>query len=108
VVFFILLGMFLDGISIVVLTTSVILPMVLAAGIDPIWFGIFLVLVVEMSQITPPVGFNLFVLQSITGRGIFEIARHAFPFFLLLVLATAILTLFPEIALWIPQTMLAR
>ncbi|WP_104018703.1 TRAP transporter large permease [Roseovarius nitratireducens] len=108
VVFFILLGMFLDGISIVVLTTSVILPMVLAAGIDPIWFGIFLVLVVEMSQITPPVGFNLFVLQSITGRGIFEIARHAFPFFLLLVAATAILTLFPEIALWIPQTMLAR
>jgi len=108
VVFFIVLGMFLDGISIVVLTTSVILPMVLAAGIDPIWFGIFLVLVVEMSQITPPVGFNLFVLQSITGRSIFEIARHAFPFFLLLVLATAILTLFPEIALWIPQTMLAR
>jgi tripartite ATP-independent transporter DctM subunit len=108
VVFFIVLGMFLDGISIVVLTTSVILPMVLAAGIDPIWFGIFLVLVVEMSQITPPVGFNLFVLQSITGRGIFEIARYAFPFFLLLVLATAILTLFPEIALWIPQTMLAR
>ncbi|MDZ7710755.1 MAG: TRAP transporter large permease subunit [Roseovarius sp.] len=108
VVFFILLGMFLDGISIVVLTVSVILPMVLAAGIDPIWFGIFLVLVVEMSQITPPVGFNLFVLQSITGRGIFQIARHAFPFFLLLVAATAILTLFPEIALWIPQTMLAR
>ena len=108
VVFFIILGMFLDGISIVVLTTSVILPMVLAAGIDPIWFGIFLVLVVEMSQITPPVGFNLFVLQSITGRSIFEIARYAFPFFLLLVLATAILTLFPEIALWIPQTMLAR
>ncbi|MBQ0749056.1 MAG: TRAP transporter large permease subunit [Roseovarius sp.] len=108
VVFFVILGMFLDGISIVVLTTSVILPMVLAAGIDPIWFGIFLVLVVEMSQITPPVGFNLFVLQSITGRSIFEIARYAFPFFLLLVLATAILTLFPEIALWIPQTMLAR
>jgi TRAP-type C4-dicarboxylate transport system permease large subunit len=106
--FFIVLGMFLDGISIVVLTTSVILPMVLAAGIDPIWFGVFLVLVVEMSQITPPVGFNLFVLQSITGRGIFEIARFAFPFFLLLVLATAILSVFPEIALWLPRTMLAR
>ena len=106
--FFILLGLFLDGISIVVLTTSVILPMVLAAGIDPIWFGIYLVLVVEMSQITPPVGFNLFVLQSITGRGIFQIARSALPFFLILVLATAILTLFPEIALWLPSTMLAR
>jgi tripartite ATP-independent transporter DctM subunit len=108
VVFFIVLGCFLDGISIVVLTTSVILPMVLAAGIDPIWFGVFLVLVVEMSQITPPVGFNLFVLQTITGRGIFEIARHALPFFLLLVLATAILSVFPEIALWLPGTMLNR
>jgi C4-dicarboxylate transporter, DctM subunit len=107
-VFFIVLGMFLDGISIVVLTTSVILPMVLAAGIDPIWFGIYLVLVVEMSQITPPVGFNLFVLQTITGRGIFEIARYALPFFLILVAATAILSIFPQIALWLPGTMLNR
>jgi C4-dicarboxylate transporter, DctM subunit len=106
--FFIVLGFFLDGISIVVLTTSIILPMVQAAGIDPIWFGIFLVLVVEMSQITPPVGFNLFVLQSITGRGIFQIARMALPFFLILVLATGILSLFPEIALWLPGTMLSR
>ena len=106
--FFIVLGFFLDGISIVVLTTSVILPMVMAAGIDPIWFGIFLVLVVEMSQITPPVGFNLFVLQSITGRGIFEIARMAFPFFVILVLATAILSIFPQIALWLPNTMMNR
>ncbi len=107
-VFFIILGFFLDGISIVVLTTSVILPMVMAAGIDPIWFGIFLVLVVEMSQITPPVGFNLFVLQSITGRGLFQIARMALPFFLILVLSTAILSIFPEIALWLPNTMLSR
>ncbi|NKX43769.1 TRAP transporter large permease [Roseicyclus persicicus] len=106
--FFIVLGFFLDGISIVVLTVSVILPMVLAAGIDPIWFGIFLVLVVEMSQITPPVGFNLFVLQSITGRDIFTVARYAAPFFFLLVAATVILTLFPEIALWLPSTMSAR
>jgi tripartite ATP-independent transporter DctM subunit len=107
-VFFIVLGFFLDGISIVVLTVSVILPMVLAAGIDPIWFGVFLVLVVEMSQITPPVGFNLFVLQSITGKGIFTIARHAAPFFFLLVAATVILTVFPQIALWLPSTMSAR
>ncbi len=106
--FFIVLGFFLDGISIVVLTVSVILPMVLAAGIDPIWFGVFLVLVVEMSQITPPVGFNLFVLQSITGRDIFSVARYAAPFFLLLVAATVILTLFPQIALWLPSTMSAR
>ncbi|TCD14360.1 TRAP transporter large permease [Oricola cellulosilytica] len=108
VIFFIILGCFLDGISIVVLTVSVILPMVQAAGIDTIWFGIFLVLVVEMSQITPPVGFNLFVLQSVTGRNIFEIARYAAPFFALMVLATALLTAFPEIALWLPRTMMAR
>ena len=107
-VFFIVLGFFLDGISIVVLTVSIILPMVLAAGIDPIWFGVFLVLVVEMSQITPPVGFNLFVLQSITGKSIFTIARYAAPFFFLLVAATVILTLFPQIALWLPSTMSAR
>ncbi|TCP59929.1 tripartite ATP-independent transporter DctM subunit [Rhodovulum bhavnagarense] len=107
-VFFIVMGMFLDGISIVVLTVSIILPMVTQAGIDPIWFGIFLVLVVEMSQITPPVGFNLFVLQKITGQDIFRIARHAAPFFGLLVLAVAILSAFPQIALWLPSTMLTR
>lgn len=107
-VFFIVIGCFLDGISIVVLTTSVILPMVIAAGIDPIWFGIFLVLVVEMSQITPPVGFNLFVIQSITGRNIFEVAWFALPFFLLLVAATAIISAFPEIVLWLPGTMMSN
>jgi tripartite ATP-independent transporter DctM subunit len=107
-VFFIVIGCFLDGISIVVLTTSVILPMVLAAGIDPIWFGVFLVLVVEMSQITPPVGFNLFVIQSITGRGIFQVALYALPFFLILVLATAVITIFPEIVLWLPGTMMSN
>ena len=107
-VFFIILGCFLDGISIVVLTTSVILPMVLAAGIDPIWFGIFLVLTVEMSQITPPVGFNLFVIQSVTGKNIFTIAYYALPFFLLLVLATAIITVFPGVALWLPSTMMSN
>jgi tripartite ATP-independent transporter DctM subunit len=107
-VFFIIMGMFLDGISIVVLTVSIILPMVTAAGIDPIWFGIFLVLVVEMSQITPPVGFNLFVIQTITGRDMFTVARYAAPFFGLLVLAVAILSVFPELALWLPGTMLSR
>lgn len=105
-VFFVVLGMFLDGISIVVLTVSIIMPMVLAAGIDPIWFGIFLVLVVEMSQITPPVGFNLFVLQKITGRDILTLAAYAAPFFGLLVLAVILLAAFPQIALWLPGTML--
>jgi tripartite ATP-independent transporter DctM subunit len=106
--FFILLGCFLDGISIVVLTTAVILPMVREAGLDPIWFGIYLVLMVEMAQITPPVGFNLFVLQGLTGRDLVSIARASLPFFLLLVLAVVLLTLLPEIATWLPQEMTRR
>ena len=101
-VFFIILGFFLDGISIVVLTTSVILPMVMAAGIDPIWFGIFLVLVVEMSQITPPVGFNLFVIQGLSGDPVGRVALAALPFFLLMCLGVVLLALFPPIALWLP------
>ncbi|RDD61750.1 TRAP transporter large permease [Ferruginivarius sediminum] len=103
--FFIVLGCFLDGISVVVLTTAVILPMVEAAGIDRIWFGIYLVIVVEMSQITPPVGFNLFVLQGLTGRNILQIARAAIPFFGLLLLAVVLLVAFPELALWLPDQM---
>jgi C4-dicarboxylate transporter, DctM subunit len=103
--FFIILGCFLDGISVVVLTTSVILPMVQRVGIDTIWFGIYIVLVVEMSQITPPVGFNLFVLQPLTGRNIFFIARCAIPFFMLLLLVIVLLTVFPQLALWLPNNM---
>jgi C4-dicarboxylate transporter DctM subunit len=106
-VFFIVLGCFLDGISMVVLTTSVILPMVEAAGIDRIWFGIYIVLVVEMAQITPPVGFNLFVLQGMTGDDIFSVARAAIPFFLILVLAVVLITVFPQIATWLPAKMSA-
>ncbi|MDN3516872.1 TRAP transporter large permease subunit [Aquisalimonas lutea] len=108
VVFFVILGCFLDGISVVVLTTSVVLPMVQAAGLDLIWFGIFLVIVVEMSQITPPVGFNLFVIQGLTGKNILQIAWASFPFFLVLMLAVVILTLFPELATWLPEQMSRR
>ena len=103
-VLFIVLGCFLDGISIVVLTAAVIMPMINQAGIDPIWFGIFIVVVIEMSQITPPVGINLFILQSMTGRNLWQVAVAAFPFFLLLVVATILLILFPEIATWLPDT----
>lgn len=95
--FFIVLGMFLDGISIVVLTTSVVLPAVSAVGIDPLWFGIYLVIVVEMAQITPPLGFNLFVIQGLTGRGIFQIAWMTMPFFLILCLLVVLITVFPGI-----------
>ena len=100
---FVVLGCFLDGISVVVLTTSVILPLVEASGINLIWFGIYLVLVVEMSQITPPVGFNLFVIQSLSGRNIFRVAGYALPFFTLLLVAIVLLTLIPDIALWLPD-----
>lgn len=101
VIFYVLLGCFLDGISMVVLTTSVLLPTVIAFGIDPVWFGIFLVLVVEMAQVTPPVGMNLFVIQGFTGKNIFDIAKMSMPFFLLLVLGTAIITVYPSIALYL-------
>lgn len=93
--FFIVLGCFLDGISVVVLTTAVLLPMVEDAGIDLVWFGIYVVLVVEMSQITPPVGFNLFVLQALTGKSILHIASAASPFFMLMLVAVLLIVLFP-------------
>lgn len=104
-IFFVILGCFLDGISVVVLTASVIMPMVLDAGIDPLWFGIFLVIVVEMSQITPPVGFNLFVLQSLTGRDILSVAVAALPFFCLMVVAIVLIIIFPEIVTYLPGQM---
>ncbi|MEQ8604736.1 MAG: TRAP transporter large permease subunit [Marivibrio sp.] len=104
-IFFVVMGCFLDGISIIVLTTSIIMPIVEQAGVDPIWFGIYLVFVVEMSQITPPVGFNLFVLQSLTGRNILRVAWAALPFFLLMGLAIALLAAFPGIALYLPSLM---
>lgn len=104
-VLFVILGCFLDGISVVVLTTSIIMPMILEAGIDPLWFGIYLVIVVEMSQITPPVGFNLFVIQGLTGFDILRIAKAALPFFLLLLLAVGLITVFPGIATYLPSLM---
>ena len=104
-VFFIILGCFLDGISVVVLTMGVLMPTVLAAGIDPIWFGIFVVLVVEMAQITPPVGFNLFVLQGMTGKELPYIARVALPMFFLMVGAVVLIYFMPELVTWLPHQM---
>jgi tripartite ATP-independent transporter DctM subunit len=105
-IFYIILGMFLDGISAVVLTMAIIEPMIRQAGFDMIWFGIFLVVVVEMAQITPPVGFNLFVLQGMAGKDMGFIAKSAFPLFLLMILAVMFIVIFPEIALWLPQQMI--
>ena len=106
-VFYVVLGCFLDGISMVVLTMGVILPTVQKAGIDLLWFGIFIVLVVEMAQITPPVGFNLFVLQAMTRREIGWIAKVTLPFFVLMIAAVALIYLVPQIVTFLPQQMRA-
>jgi tripartite ATP-independent transporter DctM subunit len=103
--FYVVLGCFLDGISMVVLTMGVIMPTVQKAGIDPLWFGIFIVIVVEMAQVTPPVGFNLFVLQGMTRREIGSIASAAFPFFLLMVLMVVLLYVFPQLVTFLPEQM---
>ena len=105
-IFYIILGCFLDGISMVVLTMGVLMPTVQAAGLDPIWFGIFIVLVVEMAQITPPVGFNLFVLQGMTGRQLTWIAKVTMPMFFLMCVAVALIYIFPGIVTWLPQQMM--
>jgi C4-dicarboxylate transporter DctM subunit len=103
--FFIVLGCFLDGISMVVLTMAVLLPTVEKAGFDLIWFGIFVVLVVEMAQITPPVGFNLFVLQGLTKREMTYLARTALPLFLLMLAAVLMTYFVPDVVLWLPRQM---
>ena len=106
-VFYIVIGCFLDGISSVVLTMAVVEPMIRAAGIDVIWFGIFIVVVVEMARITPPIGFNLFVLQGMTQHGIGYVAKTAAPMFLIMVVMVFILIAAPELATWLPENMRA-
>lgn len=107
-VFYVIIGCFLDGISAVVLTIAIVEPMIRQAGIDIIWFGIFIVVVVEMAQITPPIGFNLFVLQGMTGHQIGYIARTAIPMFLIMLLMIFVLIFLPELATWLPEQMKAR
>jgi tripartite ATP-independent transporter DctM subunit len=103
---YIILGTALDGISMIVLTSAVVLPMIQKAGFDLIWFGIFIVLLVEIAEVTPPVGFNLFVLQNMTGRDSNTIARMSLPFFVLLIVCIALITAFPEIATWLPDVVM--
>ncbi|SJN12369.1 TRAP dicarboxylate transporter, DctM subunit, unknown substrate 5 [Halomonas citrativorans] len=104
-IFYIVLGLFLDGISITVMSLPITLPIVLLAGFDPIWFGIFLIIMIELGQITPPVGFNLFVLQSLTGESISRVAWASLPFFLLMCIAAMLVSIWPQIALWLPRFM---
>ena len=101
--FYLLLGLILDGVSVIVMTLPVALPLIVAAGLDPLWFGVFLVILVEAGQVTPPVGFNLFVIQGISGAPIMWTAKSALPFFLLMCLGAAVLAVFPEIALAPPR-----
>jgi tripartite ATP-independent transporter DctM subunit len=107
-IIYLILGCFIDGISMIVLTVSVVLPIIASTGFDLVWFGIFIVLVVELAQITPPVGFNLFVLQGLTGKGIFEVAKNTLPFFILMLIGVTLVTVFPAIVTWLPATMLAQ
>ena len=107
-IMYIFLGMILDGISIVVMTLPIVLPIIVTAGFDPLWFGIFLVFMVELSQITPPVGFSLFVIQSISGEDISYILKATFPFFVIMILIVVVVTLFPEIATYLPQYMIGK
>jgi tripartite ATP-independent transporter DctM subunit len=103
--FYLVLGCFLDGFSMIVMTLPIVLPIIKAAGYDPIWFGVFLVLVVEMAQITPPVGFNLFVIQGLTDDSLSYIAKVTFPYLLILIGFTLLLTLYPGIVLWLPRVL---
>jgi TRAP-type C4-dicarboxylate transport system permease large subunit len=102
---YLLLGMAIDGISMIVLTMTIVLPMVQAAGFDLIWFGIFIVVLVEIAQITPPVGFNLFVLQTMSGRDSHYVALASIPFFCVMLLCVAAVVLFPQLATWLPDAL---
>jgi tripartite ATP-independent transporter DctM subunit len=104
-VFYVILGMFLEGISITVMSLPITLPLIISAGFDPIWFGVFLVIMVELAQITPPIGFNLFIIQGLTNTPILRVALYAAPFFVLMCIGAALITVFPEIALWLPQVL---
>ena len=105
---YIVLGTALDGVSMIVLTTSIVIPMVKNAGFDLVWFGIFIVLLVEIAELTPPLGFNLFVLQTMSGRDSNYVAYASIPFFCLMVLCIVLITLFPGIVTWLPDVVLAK
>lgn len=107
-VVYLILGIALDGVSMIVLTTAVVLPMVIAAGFDPVWFGIYIIIMIEMAEISPPVGFNLFVLQNMSGESMMAIAKAALPFFLLLALATVLITVAPGIVTWLPEFVMGK
>jgi len=107
-VVYIVLGTALDGVSMIVLTTSIVIPMIQKAGFDLVWFGIFIVLLVEIAEVTPPVGFNLFVLQTMSGKDSFYVGRASIPFFAMLVLSIVIITIWPQSVTWLPDYVMGR
>ena len=107
-IFYVVLGCVLDGLSAIVMTLPITLPLVLAAGFDKIWFGIFVVIVVELAQITPPVGFNLFVIQGLTGESIGRVARATIPFFIIMCAFAFLIAMFPEIVTFLPDSIKLR
>jgi len=104
-IMYLFLGMILDGISIVVMTLPIVLPIVVNSGFDPLWFGIFLVFMVELSQITPPVGFSLFVIQGISDESVGDILKATFPFFMIMILMVVLVTIYPDIVFYLPARM---
>ena len=104
---YIVLGTALDGVSMIVLTTTIVIPMIVKAGFDLVWFGIFIVLLVEIAELTPPLGFHLFVLQTMSGRDSNYVAWASIPFFCMMVVCIALITVFPEIVTWAPDVLLA-
>jgi TRAP-type C4-dicarboxylate transport system permease large subunit len=105
---YIVLGTALDGVSMIVLTTSIVIPMIQKAGFDLVWFGIFIVIMVEIAEVTPPVGFNLFVLQTMSGKDSTYVAKASIPFFFMMVISIVLITIFPEIATWLPDILLNK
>ena len=105
---YIVLGTALDGVSMIVLTTSIVIPMIEKAGFDLVWFGIFIVLLVEIAEVTPPLGFNLFVLQTMSGRDSTYVARASIPFFCMMLLAIALITVFPTMVTWLPDVLIRK
>ncbi len=108
VVVYLVLGTALDGISMIVLTAAVVMPMIQQAGFDLVWFGIFIILLISIAEVTPPVGFNLFVLQNMTGKDSNLIAKAAIPFFFCLIVCIGVITLFPQIVTVIPDTLMGK
>ncbi|MDO9109916.1 MAG: TRAP transporter large permease subunit, partial [Desulfatirhabdiaceae bacterium] len=104
-VLYVILGCLVDGFSMIVMTTPIVLPLIIASGFDTVWFGIYLILMIELAQITPPVGFNLFVISSLNNDDVFVIAKDAFPFFFLMAVATVLITVFPQIVMFLPNLM---